>query len=172
MIEDMEPMPQDLVDVRAYLAVREQCLLRAFIRHTTRDLIAFIESHHEFRAEADGSEARNHIAENISPDHLKKLGIPSKYWPLIQQVKSEKQTPYIRVGNKVRQRYKYEKRCRPWDESPRDFACVLLRHPLKNKHHHDYWAPLFPILYNKTVEDLEEEYIAYLKIWGIDYHRT
>lgn len=33
----------------------------------------------------------------------------------------------------------------------------------------NYWAPLFPMLYKKTVEELEEEYISSLSSWKIRY---
>lgn len=176
VIEHLEKLRQDLDGVEAqvrdhrqFFAHEDQCRLRAFIKQTTKDLIAFIESHHELRAEAYGSEQHSHVAEIVLPVHLENIGIPQRYWTLIEQVKEAKQNPYIQVGNKLRQRYKLEKRERPYEESPRQFAHLLRSDRFKDTDVCNYWAPLFPMLYKKTVEELEEEYILSLSSWKIRY---
>jgi len=97
MREHIERMQQDLDGIAAQVEDHKhffdneaQWRLRAFIKQTTNDLVIFIESHHELRAEAYGSAQHNHVAENISPVHLNKLGIPHRYWTPIEQVKDIK----------------------------------------------------------------------------------
>jgi len=131
LIEHLEKLRQDLDGLEAqvrdhkqFLEYEDQCRLRVFIKQTTKDLIAFIESHHELRAEAYGSVQHSHVAENILPVHLENLGIPYRYWTSIEQVKEAKQSPYIQVGNKLRQRYKFEKRERPYEEGSSRICCV------------------------------------------------
>jgi len=174
--EHMEKLRQALDGVEAQLrdhkqffAYEDQCRLRAFIKQTTKDLVAIIESHHELRVEAYGSVQHSHVVKNILPVHLGNLGIPYKYWTSIEQVKEAKQSPYIQVGNKLRQRYKFEKREKPYEESPRQFAHLLRSDRFKETDVCNYWAPLFPMLYKKTVEELEEEYISSLSSWKISY---
>lgn len=149
-------------DLKEALDYNRRCRLRAFIKQTTKDLVAYIESHHELRAEACCSGQHRHVAENIFPVHLEKLGIHHRYWTLIEQAKEAKESPYVWVGNKLRHRYKVEKRERPYDESPEQFAYLLRSDRFRETDVYGYWAPLFPTLYKKTVEELEKVSIMFL----------
>ena len=172
-IQDLKARLQELEarsqDQKEFLDYEVKCRLRVFTKQTTKDLIAYIESHHELRAEACSSGQQSHVAETILPVHLEKLGIPQKYWTTIEQTKEAKESPYIQVGNKLRQRYKFEKRKRPYDESPRKFAHLLRSDRFRETDVYKYWAPLFPMLYKKTVEEFEQAYILSLSSWKIRY---